>query len=102
FYHSAFRNYINEFKIYDMMLIDSKTGYVVYSMFKEVDFATSLIDGPFKASVLGNLYNETKALPKGQVYMSPTRRYSLSYNIPTSFLSSPVYDGHEVVGVLVF
>ena len=102
FYHPAFRNFINEFKIYDMMLIDAKTGYVVYSMFKEVDFATSLIDGPFKASVLGNLYNETKALPKGQVYMIPTRRYSPSYNIPTSFLSAPVYDGHEVVGVLVF
>ncbi len=102
FYHSAFRNYINEFKIYDMMLIDAKTGYVVYSMFKEADFATSLIDGPFKSSVLGTVYNETKGLPKGQVYMSPTRRYAPSYNMPTSFLSAPIYDGRELVGVLVF
>lgn len=102
FYHPTFRNYINEYKIYDMMIIDVKTGYVVYSMFKEVDFGTSLIDGPFRGSILSTVFNETKVLPKGQVFMSPTKRYAPSYNMPTTFLSSPVYDGRDIVGVLVF
>ena len=101
-YHNFFRNYINEFKIYDMMLIDPKTGYIVYTMFKEIDFGTSLLDGPFKGSVLAGTFNEAKNLNKGQVAMSPTKRYAPSYNMPTSFLSSPIYDGHKLIGVLVF
>ncbi len=101
-YHSTFRAYINEFKIYDMMLIDPKTGYIIYSMFKEVDFATSLVDGPFKNSSLSVIFNEAKTLPKGQVSMGPTKKYAPSYNMPTSFLATPIYDGHEMVGVLVF
>lgn len=101
-YHSTIRNYISEFKIYDMMLIEPKTGYIIYSMYKEIDFATSLIDGPFRTSNLAATFNEAKNLNKGQVAMSPTKRYAPSYNMPTSFLASPVYDGHDIVAVLVF
>src|SRR6478736_4407222 len=34
--------------------------------------------------------------------MGPVKKYAPSYNMPTSFLSAPVYDGREVIGVLVF
>lgn len=102
FYHTTFRNYINEFKIYDMMLVEPKTGYIIYSMFKEVDYGTSLTDGPFKSSNLAVMFNEAKGLAKGQVAMSATKRYTPSYNMPTSFIGTPVYEGDALVGVLVF
>src|SRR6478736_10516793 len=34
--------------------------------------------------------------------MGPVKKYAPSYNMPTSFLATPVYDGREVVSVLVF
>ncbi len=46
-YHPIFKNFSEKFGYYDIFLIDDKTGDIVYSVFKEVDFATSLKDGPF-------------------------------------------------------
>jgi hypothetical protein len=47
-YHPFIRQYLEEFGFYDIFLIDHKTGHIVYSVFKEVDFATSLTTGPYK------------------------------------------------------
>ena len=52
-YHPAMRKYLEEFGFYDIFLIDDKTGHIVYSVFKEVDFATSLLTGPYKDTNFG-------------------------------------------------
>lgn len=39
-YHSAMQAFQREFGFYDVFLIEPKTGYIVYSVFKELDFAT--------------------------------------------------------------
>ena len=101
YYHPSLRNYISEFKIYDMFLIDAKTGYIFYTMFKEIDYATSLNDGPFKDTNLSTVFNEAKGSPKGTVLMSKSRKYAASYFMPSAFLATPVFEENELIGVLI-
>lgn len=100
-YHPSFRNYINEFRIHDMFLVDPKTGYVFYSMFKEIDFATSLTEGPFKGTNLAEIFNEVKAAPKGTINISRYKAYAGSYFAPAAFMATPIYDKDEIVSVLI-
>lgn len=100
-YHPSFRSYINEFRIHDMFLVDPKTGYIFYSMFKEIDFATSLTDGPFKGTNLSEIFNEVKAAPKGTINISRYKAYAGSYFAPAAFMATPIYDKDEIVSVLI-
>ena len=36
FYHQTIRSYLEKFGYYDIFLVDDETGYVVYSVFKEL------------------------------------------------------------------
>ena len=42
-YHPYFRNFLEKFGYYDIFLVEPENGKVVYSVFKELDFATSLV-----------------------------------------------------------
>jgi len=46
-YHPIIRSYLEKFGYYDIFLIDPETGHIVYSVFKEVDYGTSLTTGPY-------------------------------------------------------
>ena len=101
FYHPTFRDLQNEFNYYDIFLIDINSLSVVYSVFKEADFATSLKDGPYRESGLGLLANQIKDNPeRNQVVINDYRSYSPSYGAPASFIGAPIYDRNEVTGIL--
>jgi len=46
-YHPVVRSYLQKFGYYDIFLCDLKSGDIVYSVFKELDFTTSLSQGPY-------------------------------------------------------
>nr|MBX2885403.1 HAMP domain-containing protein [Granulosicoccus sp.] len=101
FYHPIFRSLLHEFNYYDIFLIDIKSLSVVYSVYKEVDFATSLQDGPFRESSLGVLANRIKANPERDlVSIMDYRSYAPSYGTPASFLAAPIFDRNEAIGIL--
>ncbi|MGL4514295.1 MAG: methyl-accepting chemotaxis protein [Lacipirellulaceae bacterium] len=100
--HPVVNNYLKKFGYYDVFLIDADSGDVVYSVFKELDFATSLNDGPYAKSHLGDVFRKALALPKGEFAFVDFDSYYPSYEAPASFIASPVYDGDEKLGVLVF
>ena len=101
FYHPIFRNLLNEFRYHDIFLIDIETGNIVYSVFKETDFATSLSDGPYRESGLGVLAHRIKEEPqRGSVTIIDFRPYVPSYAAPAAFVGSPIFDGTEAVGIL--
>ena len=104
--HGWLNQYLNRFGFSDIFLIDNE-GTVVYSVAKEIDFATSLTKGPWKQTGLAEAYKETKNLKHGQVYFTDFSLYTPSYNKPSGFISTPVYKaftkGKEVrLGTLVF
>jgi serine phosphatase RsbU (regulator of sigma subunit) len=102
-YHQIFKNFAEKFGFYDIFLIDAETGNIVYSVYKEVDFATSLIDGPFKNTNLALAFaavakNNNKDFVQ-QVDFAP---YHPSYNAHSSFIACSIYDGEKKIGVLAF
>lgn len=101
FYQPIFRNLLLEFEYYDIFLIDIETSNIVYSVFKETDFATSLKEGPYRETGLGVLANRIKDEPeRGEVVVVDFRSYAPSYGAPAAFVGAPIFDGTEAVGIL--
>jgi methyl-accepting chemotaxis protein len=102
-YHPEFRNFLNAFGYYDIFIIDAKTGDIVYSVFKELDFASSLTTGPFASSGLANAFKKVRNGSSGDIGFSPFNPYTPSYEDPAAFIASPIVDNKgETIAVLAF
>ncbi|MFT4600532.1 MAG: serine phosphatase RsbU (regulator of sigma subunit) [Arenicella sp.] len=102
-YHPLIRSYLEKFEFYDIFLVDNESGHIIYSVYKEVDFGTSLIDGPYANSNLAEAFKEaSQATDKDFVKLVDFEPYHPSYNAPAAFMASPVFDGDQNVGVLIF
>jgi len=100
-YHPVLEKYHDRFGYYDLFLIDPDSGAIVYSIFKEVDYATSLKDGPYRNSNLAAAVDAAiDAKGKGFVKIVDFEHYKPSYGAPAAFIASPIFDGEEFVGVL--
>lgn len=100
-YHSGFRLILQTYGYYDIFIADVNSGHVVYSVFKELDFATSLTSGAYADSGLGRVFNKARSLAKGETILEDFSPYLPSYNAPASFMASPIYNGSEVIAVLI-
>lgn len=100
-YHSFFRKLLLEFNYYDIFIVDGKSGDVVYSVFKELDYSTSLIDGAFANTGLGLAFKAAMNSnePTTLIDFAP---YSPSYDDPASFIAAPIYQSGEKIGALIF
>lgn len=101
-YHPVIRDYLDRFGYYDIFLIDPETGRVVYSVFKELDFATSLNDGPYADTNFAEAFKQAKKLLPGEACLVEFANYKPSYEAPASFIAAPIYAGEELVGVAAF
>ena len=103
-YHPHIRDFLNKFGYYDIFLVDADTGKVVYSVYKELDFATSLISGPYANTGLGRAFKAAqKASKPGFVHLDDFAPYTPSYDGAASFIASPIFnDAGEKEGVLIF
>jgi methyl-accepting chemotaxis protein len=102
-YHPIIRDYLEKFGYYDIFLVEPDTGYIVYSVFKEVDYATSLKDGPYANTGIGRAFNAAmNANNNDFVILDDFFPYAPSYNAAAAFIASPIFDGEKKVGVLIF
>ena len=102
-YHTLFKDYLDKFGFYDIFLIDNKTGDIVYSVFKEVDFGTSLKTGAFANSNITTVFDAAVGSNDNEfVSLVDFEPYKASYNAHAAFMSTPIFDGDECIGVLVF
>jgi|GEM_PF-4215524 len=102
-YHYIFKRYAQRVGITDLYLIDSSTGYVVYSLRKEVDFGSNLMTGPYKDTGLGDAFKEIqKTNDEDFVKIVDFQFYAPSYGTPVGFIGTPIVQGGKKIGVLVF
>ena len=102
-YHPHIRDFQNKFGYYDIFLADPETGDIVYSVFKELDYTTSLKDGPYAQSGIGRVFRKANAADDPAfVAVEDFQPYKPSYEGAASFIASPIFDGGEKVGVLIF
>ena len=91
-FHPVLHHYQAAFEYYDVFLFDTE-GNLVYSVFKETDFATNLLNGPYADSNFGDVVRKALAAPAGSVFTEDFRNYEPSYGAPASFIGSPVFFG---------
>jgi len=103
-YHPMIRDYLTEFGYYDIFIIDANTGHIVYSVFKELDFATSLDIGPYANSGIAKAYKMAKTVGNSDdTVLVDFESYFPSYNQAASFVASPIQNQlGEVNAILVF
>ncbi|MEH0862182.1 methyl-accepting chemotaxis protein [Halobacteriovorax sp. DPLXC-1] len=102
-YHKSFQTYLNKFGYYDIFIADAKSGNVVYSVFKEIDFATSLKDGAFSNLGIGEAYRKAvNAKSDKEVHFTEIQKYYPSYESPAQFISAPIYSNGEIIAALIF
>ena len=100
-YHHIFRNLVSSFGYYDLFLIDHQTSEIVYSVFKETDFATSLDTGPYARSNFAEVIDKVQKNPEpGAVQIVDFAPYRPSYGAPAAFFASPIYADGQQVGIL--
>ena len=102
-YHPWFRTFLQQRGYYDIFLFDLE-GNLVYSVFKELDYATNVSTGKYKDTDLANAFRAGAASStKGSLHFFDFKPYSPSHGAPASFLSTPLINGDgEKTGVLVF
>jgi len=102
-YHPAFRGLLEKFGFYDIFIIDPKDGYILYSVFKEVDYGTSLLTGPYQNSNFATAYRMVMQNPKpGTAILVDFEPYKPSYNAPAAFIAAPIFDRKRLKGVAIF
>lgn len=102
-YHPHIRDFLEKFGYYDIFLADPETGDLVYTVFKELDYTTSMIDGPYAESGIGQVFQEANQGAEAQaVAIVDFDPYFPSYQDQAGFIASPIFDGEEKLGILIF
>lgn len=101
-YHPWLREFQQTFNFYDVFLVDAQSGNLTYSVFKELDFATNLFNGPYADSGIGQAFQKGVGLESGQTILTDFAPYLPSYNAAASFIAAPIVSQGNTVAVLIF
>lgn len=88
-FHPEFRRFNERMGYYDVFLVNSR-GDVVYSNFKETDFADNLLTGPLKTEGIGETF--AAIMSTSQPFGSDMAAYSPSAGAAAAFWGAPVKD----------
>ncbi|MEE4187441.1 MAG: methyl-accepting chemotaxis protein [Roseobacter sp.] len=102
-YHPVFKSLQEQMTYYDVFLFDAE-GNLVYSVFKESDFATNMLTGPWAKSGLADAYRRASAAEAGnQTVFVDFASYGPSGDAPAAFMARPVFDAQgKRLGVLAY
>lgn len=102
-FHPIFKQYLKEYGYYDIFLVDAESGDILYTVYKELDFGSNLIAGPYNTTGIARLFKEAKTTQDLDfVKLVDFEAYAPSNGAPASFIASPIYDGNQKAGILIF
>lgn len=106
-YHPMIRDFLERFGYYDIFIIEPDEGRIVYSVFKELDYATSLFDGPYSDTNFARVVRQARDKgARGDASWSiiDYAHYVPSYDAPAAFVAAPIMDPQTggMVAVLAF
>jgi methyl-accepting chemotaxis protein len=101
-YHPSLERAQKLFGYYDIFLIDTETDNVVYTVFKELDFGSTLKgNGIASGTKLAEAYNKVKqAANRDVTYLSDFAPYLASYDDLAAFAAVPIFEGDRQIGVI--
>ncbi|MCO6042850.1 HAMP domain-containing protein [Aeoliella sp. ICT_H6.2] len=100
--HAKVASLVDHLEYYDFMLVDADTTNVVYSFRKEIDFGAKLNDGLLSRTKLCQAIERLRRnRDKYSVELIDFESYRPSLGRPAAFVASPIFDGVDMIGVLV-
>lgn len=101
-FHPHTREFLYHYGFYDVFIADIDSGNIIYSVYKELDFATSLKSGAYANSGIGEAFKKAASATNPEyVYLTDFANYTPSYDASAAFIASPIYDGTKKIGVLI-
>jgi class 3 adenylate cyclase len=101
-YHPLLRTAAATVGFEDFMIVDPRTGRLIYTVDKDADFATSLRAGPYRQSKLAAAAARCATAPDPSVTcLEDFSAYLPSDGAPEAFMAAPIVDQGVVTGVLV-
>lgn len=102
-FHPILRDYRHKFDFYDIYFIEPENGVVAYSVRKEIDYGTSLLNGSFRDSALADAFRQAMATDShDRVIITDMSAHIPSLGQQSVFMAAPIFEGYQKVGVLVF
>jgi len=102
YYHESIRDLLVLEGYYDIFLINTQ-GDIVYSVFKETDFATNLNNGAYRDTDIAKVYRQAMASTEREsVHYSDFAPYEPSNGAMASFIGRSIWKDGKRLGVLVF
>ncbi len=101
-FHSHIEKFTQRFEYENLFLVDAQSGKIIYSVNKQIDFATSLINGPHASSELAQLFMQAnQATQRGTISTVDFTPYMPNFEQPAAFIASAIFNNDEKIGVLV-
>lgn len=106
--HKKFHDAIKEFKelfgFEDIFLVDANNGDIIYTVAKGLDFTTSLDNGPYANTALGDAFRKANAAVDNPdfVAISDFEAYSPSNDDQSAFVATPITVAGKKIGILIF
>ena len=100
-HHESFDKFLQEYSLYDIFMVDTQ-GNLIYTDFKEKDFATNLYNGPYSSTGIARVFKRAINMKEGEIAFDDFKPYEPSYNMPAAFIGTPIVIENETRGVLIF
>lgn len=98
-YHPYLRTVLETNAYYDMFLFDAD-GNLIYSVYKESDFATNFNTGAFAKSGLGDAFRRARRSSHSEVHFVDFTPYAPSAGAAAAFMSTPIFNAAgDLIGV---
>jgi methyl-accepting chemotaxis protein len=104
-FHPTFVGYRQLFGYSDIILVESETGRILYTVEKRIDFGASMREGFLARTQLSQVVAEvSQTEDPNDVRFVDFEPYFASYDDATAFMVAPVFSsrGNKNVGVLIF
>ncbi len=102
-FHPVFATLKDTTGYYDIFLFDTD-GNLVYSVFKEADFATNMIDGEWRETGLADVFRQANSsTADAQASFVDFAPYAPSFDTPAAFIARPVFSPNgDRLGVIAY
>ena len=102
YYHPRLRNIAQKLGFDDVILVNVENGDVVYTVSKQTEFGSNLVNGPYRQGNEADAFELARAnSERGAVQLVDFELYRPGYGIPSAFWSIPLYNGPHLVGIML-
>jgi PAS domain S-box-containing protein len=100
-YHTYFEEFRNKIGAMDLLLVNPKSGDIIYSVNKNIDFGTNLFDGPFKNEGISKAFRLAVSSSKSRSFFVDYKSYAPAMDKPVIFISIPLYFFNELTTIVI-